>query len=194
MSRNAIEPVLGAVVLVIAGLFLLFAYNSADMRTTGGYTVTGRFTRADGLRPGSDVRLSGVKVGSVQSVTLDKETFLANVAMNINADVALPRDTIAVATSDGLFGDKLVVLTPGNEEEKLKPNSRIEYTQTSPGLDQLIGQFIFSMQGNKPDQGGPGATGGGAAPAPSPGGGGLLGSGTDAPARAPATGPAAGGG
>lgn len=199
MNRNAIEPVLGGVVLVIAGLFLLFAFNSADMRTTGGYTITGRFTRADGLRPGSDVRVSGVKVGSVQSVTLDSQTFLATVAMNIDADVSLPKDTVAVSTSDGLFGEKLVVLTPGNEEEKLKPNGRIEYTQAAPGLDQLIGQFIFSMQGNKNEQGGGGTaapSGGPAVPGASGGAGsgrGLLGSGGSAPAPAPAGGAASGG-
>ena len=197
MNRNAIEPVLGAVVLVIAGLFLLFAFNSADIRTSGGYTITGRFSRADGLRPGSDVRVSGVKVGSVQSVTLDPDTFLATVAMNIDSNVSLPRDTIAVSTSDGIFGEKLVVLTPGSDEEKLKPNGRIEYTQAAPGLDQLIGQFIFSMQGNKNEQGGGAAPAGGTA-APSPGGtsgssGGLLGSGGGGPAPAPASGTASGG-
>jgi phospholipid/cholesterol/gamma-HCH transport system substrate-binding protein len=194
MNRNAIEPVLGAVVLVIAGLFLLFAFNSADIRTSGGYTITGRFSRADGLRPGSDVRVSGVKVGSVQSVTLDPDTFLATVAMNIDSNVSLPRDTIAVSTSDGIFGEKLVVLTPGSDEEKLKPNGRIEYTQAAPGLDQLIGQFIFSMQGNKNEQGGGAAPAGGAA-APGSGGtsGGLLGSGGGGPAPAPASGTASGG-
>ena len=67
MSGNLIETVMGAVVLVVAALFLFFAYTTSQVRAVGGYPVTAQFERIDGIRDGSDVRIGGVKVGSVVS-------------------------------------------------------------------------------------------------------------------------------
>ena len=77
MRRNTIETVLGGVVIVVAGFFLVFAYTSADLRRVDGYEVTANFSSVGGLQSGSDVRISGVKVGTVTSQTLDPSTYLA---------------------------------------------------------------------------------------------------------------------
>ena len=77
MSRNAVETVMGAVVLVVAALFLFFAYTRTQTHTVTGYEVSARFDRVDGLRTGGDVRISGIKVGTVTSQSLDAQTFLA---------------------------------------------------------------------------------------------------------------------
>lgn len=144
MSRNAVETVMGAVVLVIAAVFLYFAYTTAQVRAITGYELTARFDRVEGLRDGSEVRVSGITVGSVISQTLDYKTFQAVVRMSIDPRVKLPVDTVAKITSSGLLGDKYLALEPGNEDEFLKPGQQIEHAQSPMDLEALIGQAIFS--------------------------------------------------
>jgi phospholipid/cholesterol/gamma-HCH transport system substrate-binding protein len=147
MSRNAVETVMGAVVLLVAALFLFFAYTTSKVHAGGGYNLTARFTRVEGLRDGGDVRISGIKVGSIVSQTLDPQSFLAVVRMNINPSIKLPVDTVATIASSGLLGDKYLSLEPGNEDQMIPPGGNIEHTQPPLSLEQLIGQYIFSQQG-----------------------------------------------
>lgn len=167
MRRNMIETVLGGVVLAVAAVFLIFAYTSADLGSVDGYEVSANFTSVGGLQNGSDVRISGVKVGSVTGQSLDPQTYLAVVRMSISPDVRLPRDTVAVIASESLLGGRYMALEPGGEEEFIEPGGRVEYTQSTPGLEQLLGQVIFSLQGGANAGGGDG----GAAPAATAGGG-----------------------
>lgn len=153
MSRNVIETVMGAVVLAVAGLFLVFAYSATDFRMTEGYEVTARFDRVDGLQTGGDVRISGVKVGSIVSQSLDPKTFLAEVRLSIDPSVSLPTDTVAVVASESLLGGKYLALEPGGSPDTIPAGGRIDYTQSTPGLEQLLGQVIYSLQGG--GQGGP---------------------------------------
>ena len=161
MRRNVIETVLGGVVLAVAGFFLAFAYTSADLRKVNGYEITANFSSISGLQAGADVRISGVKVGSVTELTLDPKSYQAVVHMSIHPDIKLPKDTAAVIASESLLGGKFLSLEPGGEPDMIKPNGRVEYTQSTPGLEQLRGQVIFSLQNmSKPggqqggDQGG----------------------------------------
>jgi phospholipid/cholesterol/gamma-HCH transport system substrate-binding protein len=149
MSHNAVETVMGAVVLVVAALFLFFAYTVSQVRAVSGYELTARFNRVEGLRDGGDVKVSGIKVGSIISQTLDDKTFMAVVRMSIDPSVKLPVDTVATITSNGLLGDKYLSLEPGNEDQLLTPGGQIEHTQSPMSLESLIGQYIFSQQPQK---------------------------------------------
>ena len=155
MRGNVIETVMGAVVLVVAALFLFFAYSTSQLRAVPGYQVTADFERIDGIRDGGDVRISGIKVGSVLSERLDPKTFIATVRMSIDPAIALPDDTVAEIVSSGLLGDKYLALVPGGAEETIPPGGRIKYTQSSVSLENLIGQMIFSAPGaaKKPGEG-----------------------------------------
>ena len=77
MRRNLIETILGAVVLVVAVFFLIFAYSNASLRTVEGNTYVARFNRIDGVNPGGDVKMSGIKVGTIKGVTIDPKTYVA---------------------------------------------------------------------------------------------------------------------
>lgn len=155
MSRNAVETVMGAVVVVVAALFLFFAYTTSQVHAVSGYEVTARFNRVEGLRDGGDVRISGIKVGTIVSQTLDPKTFLAVVKMSIDPSVKLPVDTVASIASSGLLGDKYLALEPGNEDKNIPPGGTIEHTQSPMSLESLIGQFIFNQgQQKKSDAGG----------------------------------------
>jgi phospholipid/cholesterol/gamma-HCH transport system substrate-binding protein len=146
MNTNFIEVILGMLVILVAGIFFVFAYKSSDLQNVKGYEVTADFTRIDGLQTGNDVKISGVKIGSVINQKLDEETYLATITLSIADTIKLPKDTIASVNSEGLMGGKYVSLDPGGEEEYIMPGGKIEFTQSTPGLEQLLGQVIFNMK------------------------------------------------
>ena len=151
MRANVIEAVMGAVVLVVAALFLVFAYQTSRLRpVSGGYEISADFARVDGIHQGSDVRISGIKVGTVVADELDPKTFLATIRMSIDPAVQLPDDTVAQVTSAGLLGDKYMSLVPGGSDNVIPAGGKIRYTQSSISLENLIGQQIFSAPGGKP--------------------------------------------
>jgi len=155
VKGNVIETVMGAVVLVAAALFLLFAYQTSQLRAVSGYEVTANFERIDGIRQGGDVRMSGIKIGSVVSERLDPKTYLATVRMSIDPAIQLPDDTVAAILSAGLLGDKYMSLVPGGSDKMIPPGGRIKFTQASVSLENLLGQVIFSAPGGKkPEEGG----------------------------------------
>lgn len=161
MSRNIVEIVMGGVVLVIAVFFLAFAYSSSEVRTVSGYDVTARFDHIEGTREGGDVRISGIKVGTIVSQTLDPRTFQAVVRMSIDPSVKLPTDTVATITSAGLLGDKFMQLVPGAEDATIPPGGEIKFTKSPVSIEALLGQAVFSTQGAAKPAGAP-------APQPSP--------------------------
>jgi phospholipid/cholesterol/gamma-HCH transport system substrate-binding protein len=144
-NNNLVETVLGAVVIAVTAAFLTFAYKVIDLAPVEGYAVEARFSRIDGLSVGNLVKISGVKVGRIAGFYLDKDSYEAIVKMDIDNGIKIPLDTSATLASEGLMGGKYVALEIGGDVEYLEPGDRIEYTQSPPGLEQLLGQVIFSM-------------------------------------------------
>ncbi len=152
MKRSIIETVLGAVVLVLAGVFLVFSYKTADISKVSGYEITASFSGIGGLAIGDDVRISGVKIGSVNNVALNNENYLAVVTMTIDPSVKLPEDTAAIISSESLLGGRYLEIQPGASDEMLTAGQQIKYTQAPQNLEQLLGKFIFNMQPKKDDK------------------------------------------
>jgi phospholipid/cholesterol/gamma-HCH transport system substrate-binding protein len=141
--QNLIEAIVGALVLAVAVAFTLFFYQ----RPTGGvggdrYAIAALFPNTTGVAVGTDVRISGVKVGSVTSQSLDPQTFQARLGLAIDARVRLPLDTSAAIASEGILGGNYVALTPGGDTEMLRPGDEIIDTQGSVDLMTLLGGFI----------------------------------------------------
>lgn len=147
MKRNVIETVLGAIVILVAAIFLGFSYSAANIGSVDGYQVTADFTGTGGLGIGDSVQISGVKIGTIARIDLNQEDYRARVTMNIADDVRLPDDTSAFISSESLLGGKYMELQPGASEEFLKDGGHILYTQAPQNLEQLLGKFIFSMEG-----------------------------------------------
>jgi phospholipid/cholesterol/gamma-HCH transport system substrate-binding protein len=143
VGGNVIETLVGAFVLVVAVAFVIFAVSRTDVGAVQGYEVVANFDRIDGLSVGADVRVSGIKVGTVIEQTLNTETYFAVVRMSVDPAVRLPVDSSAAVISDGLLGGKFMALTPGAEEDMIEPGGKILYTQASISLEQLIGKFVF---------------------------------------------------
>lgn len=143
MRRNIIETIMGAVVLVVAAAFIMIAFSSGEVSQVSGYEVVAEFDDATGVSSGSDVRMAGVKIGSVSGIDLDPETFFANVTLSIDESVQLPLDSSARILSDGLLGNTYIALEPGGDLENIEDGGRIAYTQGAVNLVDLLGRFVF---------------------------------------------------
>src|SRR5690606_28220602 len=144
MQSNLVETLIGTLVVAVAAVFLFYGYSTSGMRSSSGYQVKAAFSAVDGLATGADVRLSGIKVGTVVAQQLDPETYQAMVTLDIASDVKLPDDTSAKITSEGLLGGSYISLTPGGSEELLTHGGEIMFTQGPLDLMSLIGQAVFS--------------------------------------------------
>jgi phospholipid/cholesterol/gamma-HCH transport system substrate-binding protein len=149
MRRNVIETVMGAVVLLVAGLFLWVAYTTANVRSTGGYSVTATFGQAGGIAVGNDVRINGIKVGNVTARTLDTGSFEAVVTMSIARDVTLPENTVASIASEGPLGGRYIRLEPGNAATTIPAGGRIRETRGFRSLEDQVGEIIFLATGKR---------------------------------------------
>ncbi len=151
MNRNIIETVLGAVVLLVAAVFLTFAGTHSDVGKKDGYIVKADFNRIDGLKAGSDVRMNGVMVGSVMKIELNKQSYVATVSFSVDPSIKLPRDTIAQIASESLLGGKYLSLEVGADEDMVSTDGKGKLTRTTPPmrLDDLIGQLIYKEDGKK---------------------------------------------
>jgi phospholipid/cholesterol/gamma-HCH transport system substrate-binding protein len=143
MKRGAVETILGAIVLVVAIGFVVVVSRAVDIRSGGGYELTARFLKVGGLERGSDVRIAGVKVGSVIERTLDPVTFEAVVRFTIDEDIRLPADTEAGVTGEGLLGGKYLRLFPGSAAEKLSAGDDIARTRDFEALEDTVSEIIF---------------------------------------------------
>ena len=156
MQNSLVETLIGAAVLGVAAVFLTFAYTSTGTGTVYGYEVSAPFSRVDGITVGSDVRMSGIKIGTVSRLELDPRDYSAVAYFSISDDVRLPEDSSARITAEGLLGNQYVSIEPGGSLTMIDPGGQIEYTQGSIDLIGLLGRAMFGGSG----AGSAGGTGG----------------------------------
>lgn len=167
-KHNLIETVMGAVVLAVAGGFLVFAYQGSNVKAVNGYHIQAKFNNVSGLARGADVRIGGIKVGVVSALDLDPKSYQAIATFEVRPDAAIPTDSNAAVVSDGLLGSKYVSISPGGDEAMLKEGDSIGFTQDSVNLEELIGKMVFSGGGVEKEDSHE------APEAPKPASGGLL--------------------
>lgn len=148
MNRNIIETIIGFLVLLIALIFFIFSYKIADVKKLDStYELSAKFDQVEGIVVGSDVAMSGIKIGTVTELALDDKSYNAIMKIAINDKVKLPSDSSAKIVSEGLLGRKYVSIEAGADEEMLEAGDQIQYTQSSMNLENLIGKFAFSADG-----------------------------------------------
>lgn len=150
MQSKALEILVGwFVCLGVAAVFIL-TFRVASLDTVGGgegsYQVTAMFDNIGGLKRGSAVTLSGVKIGRVQDITIDPDTFEAKVTLLMDGSQSnLPDDTSAKILTAGLLGEQYIGLEVGGSDKVLVQGSKLKLTQSALVLENLIGQFLSSM-------------------------------------------------
>ncbi len=142
LKDNVVEALVGLLVLAVAIGFVVFAYQRTGGSGSGGYTIAARFPNVAGVNAGTDVRISGMKVGTVLGQRLDPKTFLAVLDLSIDPAIKLPIDSSAAITQEGILGGSYVKLTPGGDPEILKPGEEIDDTQGAVDLMGLVGSYI----------------------------------------------------
>jgi phospholipid/cholesterol/gamma-HCH transport system substrate-binding protein len=149
MQNSIVETLIGAAVIAVAVLFLAFAYTSTGSGAVSGYDVQAKFNRADGVNIGTDVRLSGIKVGTVSKMALDQKSYNAVVTISLARDVKLPDDSSVRITSEGLLGNQYLSIEPGGSMTMIMPGGEIENTQGSVDLIGLLGKAVFGAGDSK---------------------------------------------
>ena len=141
MARDVKEILVG--MLVVAALFLAIglSYGGGELAAPGGFELHASFNRVDGLAEGDEVRLAGIRVGSVERQTLD-DKYRAVVTFRLDSDLRLPTDTSVAIHTDGLFGAKFAILEPGGEEEYLGYGDEIVFTQDAVVVEELLELII----------------------------------------------------
>lgn len=143
--RSAAEVLAGLVVIIVTAGFLGYALATSGAASAPGNIYTASFDRIDGLSVGSDVRMAGVKIGTVTATAINPKSYLAQVDFSVAKDIALPTDSSASIASQSMLGGKYLALVPGGSDTMIKPGGAITVTQGSVSLEDLLGKFIFSV-------------------------------------------------
>jgi len=149
MQRNTLEIVMGALVLLVAVVFMSVAYEAADIKGGDGYAIEAEFGATGGLSVGDDVRISGIKVGRITRQELDPVTYAARIGMSVDERIRIPADSSARITAASLLGGNYLELMPGAEEDMLQPGDVIYDTRDPVSLTDLLGKAVFAA-GNDP--------------------------------------------
>jgi phospholipid/cholesterol/gamma-HCH transport system substrate-binding protein len=148
MSENKLEILAGALVVAAAVGFVFYAGKSAGMGAGGdSYPLRASFRSIEGVSLGSDVKLAGVKVGTITGLTLNPTTYMADAVIAIDKKIQLPSDSAILISSEGLLGGNYVEIQPGGAPDNFAPGDQIEDTQGAVSLVSLLMKFV----GSKPD-------------------------------------------
>lgn len=151
MNSDTKEILVGGLAVLGLVVVLLLSYGGGDLASQaapGSYHLKAVFNRVDGLATGDEVHLGGIRVGSVDNLTLD-EHYRAVATLKIDSKVQLPEDTSAAIHTDGLFGAKFVVLEPGGAEDMYQSGDEIEYTQDAVIVAELLELIIAEGKANR---------------------------------------------
>jgi len=140
-QNNIAETLIGAGVVAVALVFAALAYYRTGSGSLSGYEINAKLPKADGLAVGTDVRLAGIKVGTVSDLTLDPKTYLVTVHMNIRDDIKLPVDSSVLVTQAGFLGGQYLSITPGGDDKMMVAGSYFENAQGSIDVMGLVGRF-----------------------------------------------------
>ena len=143
MKINFLYAFLGFTVLLITGLLIFYVYITLDTKLfkSDGFSLHARFENIDGIVTGSKVKLSGVNIGTVKSISLEPESYYAFITMNFDKKFSFPDDTEASVQLEGLLGGSYISILPGGSDVMLLNGQEILYTQGSTSLLNLMLKF-----------------------------------------------------
>lgn len=150
MSHNTTEVLVGGAVLAAAIAFAVYAGQATGLSRGGdGYELNASFRSLEGVTVGTDVRLAGVKIGTVTGVTLNPDTYRADTLFSVSEGVLIPDDSAVVVSSEGLLGGNFMEIMPGGSPFYFEPGSEIEDTQGAVSLISLLLKFVSGDGGSE---------------------------------------------
>lgn len=144
MAENPAEVAVGALTLAVAAGFFVYAAQVTGLGTggAGSYPLAASFHSAEGVGPGTEVRLAGIRVGTVTALDLDRETFRADMEMALAPDIRVPEDSAVAISSEGLLGGTFVEILPGTSPFSLEAGAEFAETQGARSLLGLLADII----------------------------------------------------
>ncbi len=144
MKQRWFETLLGGCVLGIALFFLSWAFTNSGNNQDGGLQrIVADFQSIKGLKVGNDVRVGGIKIGSIEQLSINPDTFQARVLMAIRDDVNLPTDSAVAIISDGLLGGAYMRINPGQNNKRISDGGQFTRIEQSATLEELLGKAVF---------------------------------------------------
>lgn len=147
-NSNYFDFIIGTFVILCAVFFFYSSFKSSKINTSSGYSLYAKFQNVNGISSGSDVKISGVKIGTVTDQFIDEKTFRATVKFSIDNKIKLPSDSSAKIVSDGLLGSKFLEINPGSQDDFLASGDELIFTQSSVNFEELLAKFMFSDKKN----------------------------------------------
>ena len=146
MKERVIETVVGFIVICVAIFSFMFFYKISDSGEDGeGYFLNAYFQNIEGVAEGNDVKLSGIKIGYIDNVTLENSTYFAVARLKIKKGIDIPSDSRAIVSTSGLLGGKYIRINPGSADDNLKENGKFKFTQSSINIEDLISKLMYSL-------------------------------------------------
>ena len=146
MKQGIFETIIGIFVLVTAFAFLYYSYNASGISNASKYyLLRAEFDNIDGISTGADVKISGIKVGSIQNIQLEQDTYYAVLHLAIDNSIAIPKDTRASIVTSGLIGNRYIKLDVGIEDKMLEAGERIVYTKSAMNIESLVNKLLYSF-------------------------------------------------
>ena len=144
MKENKLEVIIGSCVLAVALGFVIFLFQTTNFSLPNSrhYELKADFRSADGIHVGTDVRLAGVKVGTVSDLSLNVETYRAEAELAIENKVDIPDDSALTVSSEGLLGGNFIEIIPGASYQYMQPGDEFLDTQGSVSLISLLLKFV----------------------------------------------------
>ncbi|KJV57061.1 mce related family protein [Orientia chuto str. Dubai] len=150
MQYSFLETFTGFFVLLFVVLCLYFGYRSYNDYTKDNKfkTIYATFQNVEGLNKGSSVLVSGIKIGTVEKLTLMPSSFDVAVELKLSADVNLPNDSQAIIMNRGLLGEKYITILPGTGESYIADKGEIHFTQSAINVERMIGKVFSELFGH----------------------------------------------
>ncbi len=151
MNRRKFEFYVGLFVIIgfMSVGYLVIVLGEVSLFPQKHYSLHGYFSSVSGLKNGATVEMAGVKIGQVDSISIDRERQVAKVVFKINQDMTLTDDVIASIKTSGIIGEKYIDISPGGSDTLLEDGDEIYDTESVVDLESLVRKFIFSNEDNK---------------------------------------------
>ena len=151
-NKTLFETIIGLGVLLLVTILVYYAYQKSNLKSQqNSYKLYASFNRIDGVNIGTEIMISGIKVGVVTNQNLNKENYLAELELAVNNDIKIPEDSSAEINSASLLGGKYIAIIPGGADDYLQAGDKFGFTQSSVNLEELLGKFAFSNDSGKDD-------------------------------------------
>jgi phospholipid/cholesterol/gamma-HCH transport system substrate-binding protein len=129
----------GLAVLVLA---IFFIGNQKNLFSST-FNIYGTFKNVNGLQVGNNVRFAGINVGVVEAINIETDsTVRVDLTLNNTVRKFIKKDSKLSIGSDGLMGDKLIVIAPGGITSTEPVNAGNQLSTVAPlDVDKLVNKL-----------------------------------------------------